>query len=155
MTMSSFFTFQITKRICEEQLLTVRGLVSFTFDMTKSRCIVRARPDTTAEIICQTVNKTKVLSAQQIVKNERGEEVSITAGLGNNVSWFVHLQETWLGNNVSWFVHLLETWLGNNVSWFMHLQETWLGNNVYWFVHLQETWLETMFPGLSTFRKHG
>ena len=101
-----FFTFQITKRICEEQLLTVRGLVSFTFDMTKYRCIVRARPDTTAEIICQSINKTKVLSAQQIVKNERGEEVSITARLGNNVSWFVHLQETWPGNNVSWFVHL-------------------------------------------------
>ena len=26
-----------------------------------------------------------------------------------NVSWFVHLQETWLGNIVSWFVHLQET----------------------------------------------
>jgi hypothetical protein len=24
--------------------------------------------------------------------------------LGNNVSWFAHLWETWLGNNVSWFV---------------------------------------------------
>ena len=40
--------------------------------------------------------------------------------LGNNVSWFVHLYETWLGNNVSWLVHLYETWLGNNVSWFVH-----------------------------------
>jgi hypothetical protein len=45
--------------------------------MAKSRCIVRARPDTTAETICQTINKTKVLAAQQIVKNERGEEVSV------------------------------------------------------------------------------
>jgi hypothetical protein len=37
--------------------------------------------------------------------------------IGNNISWFVHLQETWLGNiNVSWFVRLQETWLGNNVS---------------------------------------
>jgi hypothetical protein len=52
-------------------------MVSFTFDMAKSRCIVRARPDTTAEIICQTINKTKLLSAQQIVKNERGEEVNV------------------------------------------------------------------------------
>jgi hypothetical protein len=34
----------------------------------------------------------------------------------NNVSWFVHLQETWLGNDVFWFIHLQETWLGNNVS---------------------------------------
>jgi hypothetical protein len=66
--------------------------------------------------------------------------------LGNNVSWFVHLQETWLGNNVSWFVHLQETWLGNNVTWFVHLQETWLGNNVSWFVHLQETWLGNNVP---------
>ncbi len=54
---------------------------------------------------------------------------------GNNVSWFVHLQETWLGNNVSWFVHLHETWLGN-MSWFVHPWKTWLGNNVSWFVHL-------------------
>ncbi|XP_046857006.1 armadillo repeat-containing protein 1-like [Xenia sp. Carnegie-2017] len=70
-------TSQITKRICEEQLLTVRGLVSFTFDMTKSRCIVRARPETTAETICQTINKTKLLTAQQIVKNEQGEEMNL------------------------------------------------------------------------------
>ena len=73
------FLLQITKRICEEQLLTIRGMVSFTFDMAKSRCIVRARPDTTAETICQTINKAKVLSAQQIVKNERGEEVNIVS----------------------------------------------------------------------------
>jgi hypothetical protein len=65
----------------------------------------------------------------------------IATCIGNNVSWFVHLQETWLGNNVFWFVHLQEIWLGNNVSWFVHLQETWLGNNVSWFVRLQETWL--------------
>lgn len=43
--------------------------------MAKSRCIVRARSDTTAESICDAINKTKVLTAQQIVKNERGEEV--------------------------------------------------------------------------------
>ena len=46
-----------------------------------------------------------------------------------------------LGNNVSWFVHLQKTWLGNIVFWFAHLQKTLLGNNV--------------FSGLSTFRKHG
>lgn len=50
-------------------------MISFTFDMAKSRCIVRARSDTTAESICDAINKTKVLTAQQIVKNERGEEV--------------------------------------------------------------------------------
>jgi hypothetical protein len=60
---------------------------------------------------------------------------------GNNVSWFVHLQKIWLGNNVSWFAHLQIIWLGNNVSWFAHLQKIWLGNNVSWFAHLQKTWL--------------
>ncbi|XP_028407368.1 armadillo repeat-containing protein 1-like [Dendronephthya gigantea] len=74
---------QITKRLCEEQLLTVRGMVSFTFDLAKSRCIVRARPETTAETICMAISKTKVLSAQQIVKNERGEEVTVSFKSGS------------------------------------------------------------------------
>lgn len=69
---------QITKRICEEQLLTVKGMISFTFDMAKSRCIVRTRSDTSAESICNAISKTKVLSAQQIVKNERGEEETVS-----------------------------------------------------------------------------
>ena len=39
---------------------------------------------------------------------------------------------------------------------FVSIQETSRRNNISWFVYLQETddW-ETMFPGLSTFRKHG
>ena len=45
--------------------------------MAKFRCIVRTRPDISGEVICTAINKTKVLSAQQIVKNERGEEVII------------------------------------------------------------------------------
>ena len=74
--------------------------------------------------------------------------------IGNNVSWFVYRQETWLGNNVSWFVHLHKTWLGNNVSWFVHLQETWLGNNVSWFVNLiKETWLGSNVSKLTYLRK--
>jgi hypothetical protein len=50
-----------------------------------------------------------------------------------------------IGSNVSWFVHLQETWLGSNVSWFAHLQETWLGNIVSWFVHLREQFLKTYY----------
>jgi hypothetical protein len=41
------------------------------------------------------------------------------------------------------------------VAWFAQLRETWLGNNASWFAHLRERWLETMFPGLPTFEKHG
>ena len=55
-----------------------------------------------------------------------------------NISWFVHLQETWLGKNISCYVHLQEKLLGENIFWFVHLQETWLGNNVSWFLHLQD-----------------
>jgi hypothetical protein len=61
--------------------------------------------------------------------------------IGNNVSWFAHLQKIWLGNNVPWFAHLQKIWLGNDVSWFVQLQKTWLGNDVSWFVHLQKIWL--------------
>ena len=90
--------------------------------------------------------------------------------IGNNVSWFVHLQETGLGNNVSWFSHLRETGLRNNASWFVYLQETWLGNNFSSFAQFQETWLENYVSRIAylpetwlennvswfpTFRKHG
>ena len=58
--------------------------------------------------------------------------------VGNNVSWFVHLRETWLGNNVPWFLDLRETWLGNDNACFLVCPP--LGNmarkNTSWFVHL-------------------
>ena len=60
---------------------------------------------------------------------------------GNNVSCFAHLRETWLA-------HLQETGLA-------HLQETGLGNNVTSFLTFEKDDQETMFPGLSTFKKHG
>ena len=31
-------------------------------------------------------------------------EIVTTESPGNNVPWFVHLQETWPGNSISWFV---------------------------------------------------
>jgi hypothetical protein len=46
--------------------------------------------------------------------------------------------ETWPGNNVSWFVHLWETWLGKiNGSLFVHVPLANIArkNNVSWFVH--------------------
>lgn len=53
-----------------------KGVISFTFDMGRSRMIVRCKHDLTAESLCDTINETKLLSAQQVVKNEKGEEVS-------------------------------------------------------------------------------
>jgi hypothetical protein len=45
----------------------------------------------------------------------------------------------------------------NNLSWFVHLQETWLGNKTMFpgFLTFRKmTSQETRFPDLSTFRKH-
>mgnify|MGYP006896141299 CR=1 FL=1 len=49
--------------------------------MNKSRCLVRCKAELQPETLCEVINKTKVLSAQQVVKNERGEEVRRLRGL--------------------------------------------------------------------------
>lgn len=67
--------FQVTRKLCEEELVQIKGVISFTFVMNKSRCLVRCKIELSPETLCDAINKTKVLSAQQVVKNERGEEV--------------------------------------------------------------------------------
>lgn len=69
-----------TRRICEEQLLQIKGVISFTFNMSKSRCIARVKPNIIAEKLCEKISDTKIMSAQQIVKNESGEEVVVSFG---------------------------------------------------------------------------
>jgi len=71
---------QVTRKLCEEELLKIKGVISFTFIMNKSRCVVRCKLDLSPETLCDAINKTKVLSAQQVVKNERGEEVMLSFG---------------------------------------------------------------------------
>ncbi|CAN9507420.1 unnamed protein product [Ophioblennius macclurei] len=61
--------------LCEEALLKVRGVISFTFQMASKRCTVRIRSDLPTESLASAIAATKVLSAQQVVKNEAGEEV--------------------------------------------------------------------------------
>uniref|UniRef100_A0A3Q3WXV1 Armadillo repeat-containing protein 1 n=1 Tax=Mola mola TaxID=94237 RepID=A0A3Q3WXV1_MOLML len=63
--------------LCEEALLRVKGVISFTFQMASKRCTVRIRSDLPTESLASAIAATKVLSAQQIVKNEAGEEVFI------------------------------------------------------------------------------
>ncbi|XP_049915070.1 armadillo repeat containing 1, like isoform X2 [Epinephelus moara] len=63
--------------LCEEALLKVRGVISFTFQMASKRCTVRIRSDLSTESLASAIAATKVLSAQQVVKNETGEEVLI------------------------------------------------------------------------------
>ena len=66
---------QATRKICEEQLLRVKGVISFTFNITKARCTVRVKANVQAQKLCEAISETKIMSAQQIVKNESGEEV--------------------------------------------------------------------------------
>ncbi|XP_037541333.1 armadillo repeat containing 1, like [Nematolebias whitei] len=65
------------RSLCEEALLKVKGVISFTFQMASKRCTVRIRSDLPTESLGTAIAATKVLSAQQVVKNEAGEEVYI------------------------------------------------------------------------------
>lgn len=65
------------RSICEEALLKIKGVISFTFQMTVKRCIVRIRSDLKAEALTSAIAATKILKAHQVVKNESGEEMLV------------------------------------------------------------------------------
>ncbi|KAF3698519.1 Armadillo repeat-containing protein 1 [Channa argus] len=65
------------RSLCEEALLKIRGVISFTFQMAVKRCIVRIRSDLKAEALVSAIASTQVMKAQQVVKGENGEEVLI------------------------------------------------------------------------------
>nr|XP_046176852.1 armadillo repeat-containing protein 1-like [Oncorhynchus gorbuscha] len=65
------------KSLCEESLLKIRGVISFTFQMGIKRCIVRIRSDLKAEALGSAIASTEVMKAQQVVRGEDGEEVII------------------------------------------------------------------------------
>ncbi|KPP60805.1 armadillo repeat-containing protein 1-like, partial [Scleropages formosus] len=60
--------------ICEDALLKVKGVISFTFQTALKRCTVRIRSDLPTECLASAIAATRVLTAQQVVKNEAGEE---------------------------------------------------------------------------------
>uniref|UniRef100_A0A8C5N6J4 Armadillo repeat-containing protein 1 n=1 Tax=Gouania willdenowi TaxID=441366 RepID=A0A8C5N6J4_GOUWI len=64
------------RSLCEEALLKIRGVISFTFQMAVKRCVVRIRSDLKAEALGTAINSTKVMMAQQVVKTEDGGEPS-------------------------------------------------------------------------------
>ncbi|XP_029971571.1 armadillo repeat-containing protein 1-like isoform X1 [Salarias fasciatus] len=68
---------QSRRSLCEEALLKIRGVISFTFQMAVKRCIVRIRSDLKAEALASAIASTEVMKAQQVVKAENGEEVLI------------------------------------------------------------------------------
>ncbi|XP_042338843.1 armadillo repeat-containing protein 1-like [Plectropomus leopardus] len=70
------------RSLCEEALLKIRGVISFTFQMTVKRCIVRIRSDLKAEALASAIASTQVMKAQQVVKGDNGDEVSIYGSAG-------------------------------------------------------------------------
>ncbi|XP_028987934.1 armadillo repeat-containing protein 1-like [Betta splendens] len=65
------------RSLCEDALLKVRGVISFTFQMAVKRCIVRIRSDLKAEALASAIASTQVMKAQQVVRGENGDEVLI------------------------------------------------------------------------------
>ncbi|MGH0121513.1 UNVERIFIED_CONTAM: hypothetical protein FKN15_001488, partial [Acipenser sinensis] len=63
------------RSLCEDALLKIKGVISFTFQMTVKRCVVRIRSDLKAEALGTAIASTKIMKAQQIVKGEDGDEV--------------------------------------------------------------------------------
>lgn len=64
----------------EANLLEVKGVVSFTFEMKSGRVVVRSRTDVTVEALCAAIDSTKIMTAQQVVKDEHGQEVMLSFG---------------------------------------------------------------------------
>ncbi|CAJ0916076.1 unnamed protein product [Ranitomeya imitator] len=65
------------KCLCEEVLLKVKGVISFTFQIAIRRCTVRVKPDLATECLTSAIAETKVLKAQQVIRNDCGEEVYV------------------------------------------------------------------------------
>lgn len=68
------------RQLAEQHLLEVKGVISFTFDMSQKRCTVRARSTLKPETLCHAVGASQLLTADQVVKNEFGEEVLLSFG---------------------------------------------------------------------------
>ncbi|XP_071965238.1 armadillo repeat-containing protein 1-like isoform X2 [Antedon mediterranea] len=71
---------QACRKICEDELLLIKGVISFTFDMQHKRCTLRTKKDLQPAVIVAAIAKTKIMRAEQIIKNEHGEEVTLTFG---------------------------------------------------------------------------
>ncbi|XP_068093542.1 armadillo repeat-containing protein 1 isoform X2 [Hyperolius riggenbachi] len=65
------------RSLCEDALLKIKGVISFTFQMAVQRCVVRIRSDLKAEALATAIASTKVMKAQQVVKGESGEELLV------------------------------------------------------------------------------
>ena len=57
----------------EKQLLELKGIISFTFNMSQQRCKIRVVEFVSGKDLCKYLQKSLGLEVQQVVKNEQGE----------------------------------------------------------------------------------
>lgn len=69
---------------CRNILLQVKGIISITFDMKKSRAILRTRPELPPEVIARTIANNSYLSAEQVIKDKNGKESFVSFECNSN-----------------------------------------------------------------------
>ncbi|XP_041358295.1 armadillo repeat-containing protein 1-like [Gigantopelta aegis] len=66
--------------LCMRLLLHIKGVVSITFDLNKKRCILKTKSDVKPEALVHAISKSQTMIAQQVVKEENGEEMLLSFG---------------------------------------------------------------------------
>ncbi|XP_065843121.1 armadillo repeat-containing protein 1-like [Oscarella lobularis] len=66
------------RRIAEEKLLSVSGVISFTFNMAKKRCTVRAKKEVKPSALCEAISSSKIMHAEQVIRKQTGEEMTLS-----------------------------------------------------------------------------
>ena len=75
----------IQKTMC---CLGIIGVISFTFNLTKQRTVIRVRPEVGAATIAQALSRAGFPSPQQVVKNPKGQEEYISFECSRSVNSF-------------------------------------------------------------------
>lgn len=57
------------RELCKEKLLSVRGVISFTFDIERRRCVVRVKSDLSPRVLIQAIKSTGTMSAMQVANS--------------------------------------------------------------------------------------
>lgn len=57
------------RELCKEVLLGVRGVISFTFDIERRRCVVRVKSDLSPRVLIQAIKSTGTMSAMQVANS--------------------------------------------------------------------------------------
>eukprot|EP00914_Ancora_sagittata_P028124 GHVO01055289.1.p1 GENE.GHVO01055289.1~~GHVO01055289.1.p1 ORF type:complete len:314 (-),score=37.71 GHVO01055289.1:96-1037(-) len=66
--------------LCRNSLLTVPGVISITFDSKARRAILRTKPSLQPELLAQAISRTMTMYAEQIVRDEDGNEAHVSFG---------------------------------------------------------------------------